>query len=134
MILDEKAQADLLTKCEFFEDIVELVDTSISTIYKIKDILVLKMFQENDDTMMLKKEYLLNHVFEIQIKKVHNFFKMDMWQFYDVDVFVLSPEMPPKLLDYSSAQTLNRTLGEVKDPEEFEYRIYQSLDYLVFLH
>lgn len=77
---------------------------------------------------------MLNHVFERQIKKVHIFFNTDLWQFYDVDLFILSPEMPPKLLDYSSAQILNRTLDEVKDPEEFEYRIYQSLDYLVFLH
>jgi len=25
-------------------------------------------------------------------------------------------------------------LDQVEDPEEFEYRIYQTLDYLVYLH
>ena len=82
------------------------------------------MFQENENTVNFKEEFLLNHVFERQIKKVIQFFNWDMQPFYDVDLFVVSPEYPPKLLDYSSVQILNRTLHEVKDPEEFEYRIY----------
>lgn len=77
---------------------------------------------------------MLNHVFERQIKKVLQFFNCDMLPFYDLDLFVLSPEKPPKLLDYSSVQNLNKILTEVKDPEELEYRIYQTLDYLVYLH
>ena len=66
--------------------------------------------------------------------RVIQYFNWDLIEFYDVDLFVLSQELPQKLLDYSSVQTFNRTLDQVHDPEEFEYRIYQSLDYLVFLH
>ena len=29
---------------------------------------------------------------------------------------------------------MNKLLTEVEDPEEFKYRIYQTLDYLVYLH
>jgi hypothetical protein len=58
----------------------------------------------------------------------------DLGQFYEVDLFVISPDNPQKLLDYSSGQLINITLDQVNDPEELEHRIYQSLDYLVNLH
>jgi hypothetical protein len=95
---------------------------------------IIKTFLENDDTMTFKVQYLLNHVFERQIKRVIQYFNWDLIRFNDTDLFVLSPESPPRLLDYSSGQLLNRTLDKVVDPGELEFRIYQSLDYLVYLH
>ena len=96
--------------------------------------LVIKTFFENDDTLAFREQFLLNHVFERQIKRVIQFFNWDLIRFNDTELFVLSPEFFPKLLDYSSGQMLNRTLDKVYDPSELELRIYQSLDYLVYLH
>lgn len=111
----------------------EMITTGNSVIYKITGN-VIKSFYENDQTIEFKQQYLLNHVFERQIKRVIQFFNWDTKYFYDVELLVLSPEKPPKLLDYSSSQQLNSTLDMVDDPEELEYRIYQALDYLVNLH
>jgi len=56
---------------------------------------VIKTFLENDDTIAFKVQYLLNHVYERQVKRVIQYFNWDLIRFNDTDLFVLSPESPP---------------------------------------
>ena len=64
---------------------------------------VIKTFNDNEENKIYKQQYLLNQVFEKQIKKAILACIDNGSLFYDLDMFVVSPHHPDTLLDYSSA-------------------------------